>query len=128
MYWTGTSAVLSGVAQTYAFLAFVCGSSCVHGDSCVDVNSTVDVSMLRTADEGKRRLRPRYPLALPPFSTADKLEGAGQAQPLRDVQNVCSKNKKLRNCYAEVRVVCAPLRYFRGIAPVDVNNMVAVPM
>ena len=29
---------------------------------------------------------------------------------------------------AEVRVVCAPLRSFCGIARVDVNNMVAVPM
>ena len=52
------------VAQTYAFLAFVCGSSSVRGMSCLDVNIVVDVSMLRTAEEGKLRLPPRYPLSV----------------------------------------------------------------
>ncbi len=53
---------LSGVAQTYAFLAFVCGSSSVDGISCLDVNIMVAVSMLRTAEEAKLRLPlMRYP-------------------------------------------------------------------
>jgi hypothetical protein len=43
------------VAQTYAFFAFVWGSSSVHGVSCLDANIMVDVPMLRTAEEGKRR-------------------------------------------------------------------------
>jgi hypothetical protein len=46
----------SGVAQTYAFLAFVCGSSCVHGVSCLDAKITVDVSMLRTLERGSAEL------------------------------------------------------------------------
>ena len=50
------------VAQTYAFFAFVCGSSGVHGISCLDVNIMVDVPMLRTAEEAKLRLPLRYPL------------------------------------------------------------------
>ena len=50
------------VAQTYAFLAFVCGSSCIHGVSSLDTKTTVDVSTLRTAEEARRWLPPRYPL------------------------------------------------------------------
>jgi hypothetical protein len=44
----------------YAFFAFVCGSLCVHGILYLDVNIMVGVSMLRTAEEGKLRLPPRY--------------------------------------------------------------------
>jgi hypothetical protein len=44
------------VAQTYAFFAFVCGSS------PSGINKYVYVLMLRTAEEGKRRPPPRYPL------------------------------------------------------------------
>jgi len=36
--------------QTYAFFAFVCGSSSIHGILCLDVNIMVDVPMLRTAE------------------------------------------------------------------------------
>jgi hypothetical protein len=54
---------LEWVAQTYAFLAFVCGSSSVQGVSCLDTNIMVDVRMLRTAEEGKMRPPPRYPPA-----------------------------------------------------------------
>jgi hypothetical protein len=55
--------VLERVAhQTYAFFAFVCGSSSVRWISCLDVNIMVDVSMLRTAEEAKMRLPLRYPL------------------------------------------------------------------
>ena len=43
-------------AQTYAFFAFVCGSSSVRWVSCLDVNIMVDVPMLRTAEEAKMRL------------------------------------------------------------------------
>ena len=53
----------SGVA-TYAFWAFVSGSSSVRGISCLDVNILVDVPMLRTAEEAKLRLPlMRYPLS-----------------------------------------------------------------
>jgi hypothetical protein len=37
--------VVQPVAQTYAFFAFVSGSSCVRGGSCCDANITVDVSI-----------------------------------------------------------------------------------
>lgn len=38
------------VAQTYAFFAFVCGSSSVHVMLFLDVNIMVDVPMRRTAE------------------------------------------------------------------------------
>jgi hypothetical protein len=50
------------VAQTSAFVAFVCGTSRLHEGSCLEVNGAVDVSMLRTADEGIRHLRPHTQL------------------------------------------------------------------
>jgi len=45
------------VGQTYALFAFVCGSS------PSGINRYVYVIMLRTAEEGKPRPPPRYPLA-----------------------------------------------------------------
>ena len=42
-----------GRAQTYAVLAFVCGSSSVPGISRLDVSIVVDVPMLRTEEEAK---------------------------------------------------------------------------
>ena len=50
----------SGVAQRYAFFAFLCGSSPVQKISCFVINAVVHVSMLRTAEEAKRRLPLRY--------------------------------------------------------------------
>ena len=57
--------VAERVAQTYAFFAFVCGSSSVHGISRLHVNIMVYVFMLRTAEEGKVRLPPRYRVLAP---------------------------------------------------------------
>ena len=44
---------------------------------------------------------------------------AGQAQPLRDAQNVCQKNKNLRDCIAEVfaseaEFLCGPFSLHRN--------------
>ena len=41
------------VAQTHAFLAFVCDSSSVHGVSCLDVKILVDIPMLKARRKAK---------------------------------------------------------------------------
>ncbi len=69
------------VKQTHAFLAFVCSSSSVHGISCLEVIILEDVAILRTAEEGKVRPPPCYPLRNGPRSESRRTrDDSGQKE------------------------------------------------
>ena len=69
--------------------AFVCGSWPVHGSSCFDIPNMVDASVLKPAEEGKRRPPPRYPTSAAVTNSEVILIVAGLAvEPVPLVLNV----------------------------------------